>query len=78
MRLWILAVPVMLMGCETPAEVFKGPPKRCMQEPAALPMLKPGDDLVVGYAGLQSQYNAEVSKEKCLQRWTRTVLNRNK
>ena len=52
------------------------PAKRCMASPVALAKLKEGDDLIQAYAAVARSYGREASKLRCVQRWSRTVLNK--
>jgi hypothetical protein len=77
MKYVILSVAVLLGGCATMGEPTKGPPARCMQPSPAIAPLKPGEDLVEAHGALVVSYKAEASKNQCLRKWTKTVLNRN-
>jgi hypothetical protein len=71
----VLLLPALWLGGCTNGVVNVDPPnQRCMRSPQSLTTLKPGDDLVEAYAELQGAYKHETNKQRCLQRWTKTVL----
>lgn len=56
-------------GLEPPAKVLMVPPR-------SLPALKAGDDLVHKHAELRRMYSSETDRQRRLQRWVKTVLQK--
>jgi hypothetical protein len=47
-----------------------------MKPPANLPALKAGDDLVHEHARLRRMYSSETDRQRRLQKWAKTVLQK--
>lgn len=69
---------VMIAGCSgtvSPSQL-EPPAAILLKPPAKMPELKAGDDLVQRHAELRRLYSTETDKQRRLQRWVKTVLQK--
>lgn len=73
----VLVCVLLLPGCansvQAPTTKLAGPSARLMEPPAALPDIKPGDDLYVVAADTRAAYTREAAKLSSLQRYVKTI-----